>query len=252
LASYLDLLKRVLTDTLYSPEPDPDESDAEFLLHFTKHYVEGNALTMLPLVRLDNIQACVTDVVERGVPGDLIETGVWRGGATIFMRAILKMLGVTDRCVWVADSFEGLPEPDAERFPLEARTHAGVVMSSVFEHFAVSEETVRRNFERFGLLDDGVRWLRGWFKETLPNAPIGRLALMRLDGDYYESTMDALTGLYDKLSEGGYAIVDDYGEDDWTYCRRAVDEFRAERGITEPLVQVDRRCVYWIKRQRER
>jgi hypothetical protein len=95
------------------------------------------------------------------------------------------------------------------------------------------------------LLDDQVRWLKGWFKDTLPQAPIERLAVMRLDGDFYESTMDALTGLYERLSVGGYVIVDDYGEDDWTYCRRAVDEFRAARDIADPLIQIDRRCFYW-------
>jgi hypothetical protein len=95
------------------------------------------------------------------------------------------------------------------------------------------------------LLDDRVRFLKGWFKDTLPSAPIARLAVMRLDGDYYESTMDALVNLYDKLSVGGYAIVDDYGEDAWTYCRRAVDDFRLLRNIEDPLVRVDRCCYYW-------
>jgi hypothetical protein len=68
---------------------------------------------------------------------------------------------------------------------------------------------------------------------------------MRLDGDYYESTMDGLTNLYDKLSIGGYAIIDDYGEDSWTYCRRAVDEFRRQRAIEEPMIRVDSKCYYW-------
>ncbi|HZO95363.1 MAG TPA: TylF/MycF/NovP-related O-methyltransferase [Candidatus Baltobacteraceae bacterium] len=242
---YLDLLKRVLTDTVFAPEPDLNASDAAFLLQFTSHYVKGRAISMLPLARLDNIEACVLDVVERGVPGDLIETGVWRGGATIFMRGILKALDVRDRSVWVADSFEGLPEPDAERFPREAQAHQGVVMTKVFDRFAAGEEAVRKNFETFGLLDEQVRFLKGWFKDTLPSAPIERLAVIRLDGDYYESTMDGLTSLYPKLSPGGYVIVDDYGEDDWTYCRRAVDEFRAANGIAEPMVMVDKRCWYW-------
>jgi hypothetical protein len=147
--------------------------------------------------------------------------------------------------VWVADSFEGLPEPDAKRFPIEAAAHHGAVMEKGYRHFAASLEDVQANFAAFGLLDDRTRFLKGWFKDTLPSAPIERLAVMRLDGDYYESTMDALTNLYDKLSIGGYAIIDDYGEDDWTYCRRAVDEFRAERGITDRLIEVDRRCWYW-------
>jgi hypothetical protein len=90
-----------------------------------------------------------------------------------------------------------------------------------------------------------VRFLKGWFKDTLPGAPVGALAIMRLDGDYYESTMDSLTHLYDKLSVGGYAIIDDYGEDSWTYCRKAVDDFRRERGIKEPMIKVDSKCFFW-------
>jgi hypothetical protein len=95
------------------------------------------------------------------------------------------------------------------------------------------------------LLDEQVHFLKGWFKDTLPGAPLQRLAVMRLDGDYYESTRDALRNLYHRLSPGGYAIIDDYGEDTWTYCRKAVDEFRAEQNIHDPLVRVDSKCYYW-------
>jgi hypothetical protein len=242
---YLDLLKKVLTNTLFEQEPDLDADENAFALRFLNHYIDAPAISMLPLGRMDNIERCARDVIARGVPGDFIETGVWRGGATIFMRAILKALEVADRSVWVADSFEGLPEPDAERFPVEAQAHRGAVMTKGYKHFAASLDEVLANFQTFGLLDDRVRILKGWFKDTLPGAPIQRLALIRLDGDYYESTMDALTALYDKLSVGGYVIVDDYGEDSWTYCRRAVDEFRAGRNITDRIVEVDRRCSYW-------
>ncbi len=242
---YIDLLKKVLTNTVHTAEPNVDESPSAFVLQFLDHYVRGPAISMLPMARIDNIERCVLDVLERGVPGDLIETGVWRGGATILMRAILKAYDVKDRAVWVADSFEGLPEPDAERFPIEAKSHGGVVMKNVFNHFAVGLAEVKANFSAFDLLDEQVKFLPGWFKDTLPTAPIERLAVLRLDGDYYESTRDALTSLYDHVSVGGYIIVDDYGEDDWTYCRQAVDEFRSERAIHDPLLAVDRRCSYW-------
>lgn len=250
LGLYLDLLKRSLTNTLYGFEPDTnEESEVRFVHSFIQHYIKGPAVSMLPLTRFDNMQCCIADVVDSGIPGDFIETGVWRGGATIFMRAMLKALGITDRTVWVADSFEGLPEPDAHKFPLEAKTHQGVVMTQVYNHFAVTLEEVQSNFAAYGMLDEQVRFLKGWFKDTLPIAPIGELAIMRLDGDYYKSTMDALTNLYDKLCVGGYAIIDDYGEDSWTYCRKAVDDFRRERGIEEPMIQVNSKCFFW-KRNR--
>jgi hypothetical protein len=193
---YLDLLKKALTNTIYAAEPF-EESEAAFVRGFIDHYIQGPAVSMLPLARFDNLQFCVDDVVKNGVPGDLIETGVWRGGATIFMRAILKARGVTDRLVWVADSFEGLPEPDAGRFPIEAETHNGALMTKVYGRFAADLEAVKSNFRAYGLLDGQIRFLKGWFKDTLPSAPISALAIMRLDGDYYESTMDALTNLYD-------------------------------------------------------
>jgi Macrocin-O-methyltransferase (TylF) len=243
---YLDLLKRSLTATLFSSEPDHDqESQAKFLRGFIAHYIRGTALTMLPTVRLNHLQSCIIDVINRSIPGDVIETGVWRGGATIFMRGIFKIFDVRDRAVWVADSFEGLPVPDGDRFPLEAKAHAGPFMTKVCNHLAVGLDEVKGNFAAYGLLDDQVHFLKGWFSETLPGAPIERLALMRLDGDLYDSTRDALVNLYDRLSPGGYVIIDDYGEDSWTYCRRAVDEFRTERDISDPLIKVDSRCYYW-------
>jgi hypothetical protein len=194
--------------------------------------------TMIGLARLANLRACVVDVLRRNVPGDLIETGVWRGGATIYMRAILAAYGVTDRTVWVADSFRGLPPPDPGRYPADAGD-----LHHQASHLAVGLEQVRANFAKYGLLDERVRFLEGWFKDTLPRAPIERLAVLRLDGDLYESTMDALVHLYPKLSPGGYVIVDDYGYAE--ACRRAVADYRERHGIGDEILPVDWSGVYW-------
>lgn len=243
---YLNLLKKSLTNTQFEREPEVgQESEDRFVHEFIQHYIKGGCVSMLPLARLDNLHFCLSEIIDHNVPGDVIETGVWRGGATIFMRALLKAYGITNRLVWVADSFEGLPEPDAEKYPIEAKAHASAAMTKAYHHFAASLEEVQGNFKAYGLLDDQVRFLKGWFKDTLPNAPIKTLAVMRLDGDYYESTMDGLVNLYDKLSIGGFAIIDDYGEDSWTYCRKAVDTFRAQHGITDPMIKVDPKCYYW-------
>ena len=193
---------------------------------------------MIGLYRLDNLQQCITDVLRREVPGDLIEAGAWRGGATIFMRAVLAAYGDTERQVWVADSFEGLPQPDPERFPAEAGDKHWV-----WEQLAVSVEEVQANFARYGLLDERVRFLPGWFKETLPSAPIERLAVLRLDGDMYGSTMDALEALYPKLSVGGYVIVDDYSN--IPQCKEAVNDFRNAHQIIDPIESIDWTGVYW-------
>jgi O-methyltransferase len=193
---------------------------------------------MIGLRRLDNLQACIEDVLEQGIPGDLMETGVWRGGAAIFMRGVLKCYGVEDRVVWAADSFAGLPPPDPDRYP--ADKHQTLHRLSFL---AVSLAQVQANFARYGLLDEQVRFLQGWFRDTLPRAPMKRLAVLRLDGDLYESTMEALVHLYPKLSVGGYLIVDDYAA--VPACRQAVDDFRLAQGITEEMVPIDWDGVYW-------
>lgn len=197
------------------------------------------AETMIGATRLDNVLRCCVTALRDGVPGDLIETGVWRGGTTILMRAVLRALGERDRRVWVADSFEGLPVPDA-RYPADDGldwSHVGVLK--------VDAEAVRANFERYGLLDDRVRFVEGWFADTLPTAPIDRLAVLRLDGDLYGSTMDALTHLEPKVSPGGFVIVDDYGG--WEPCRAAVEDYRRDRGITATVHTVDWTGIWWRK-----
>ena len=199
----------------------------------------AEAATMIGNDRLDHLQGCVSDVIDRHVPGDLIETGVWRGGAAILMRAVLKAYGDEERKVWLADSFEGLPRPDPERYPEDA----GDTHWQQAHRLAVPLEEVRSNFRRYGLLDSQVRFLVGWFRDTLPNAPIGPLAILRLDGDMYESTIEALAHLYPKLSVGGYVIIDDYGS--VRGCRRAVEDFRTKHQIKEELLRADHTAVYW-------
>jgi O-methyltransferase len=198
------------------------------------------AHTMIGLKRLASIKHCAETVIKEGVPGDFIETGVWRGGASIFMRAILHAHGVKDRTVWVADSFQGLPPPDAEKYPADrgANWHEP-------EFLAVSLEQVKEHFAKYNMLDDQVKFLKGWFKDTLPVAPIKQLAVVRLDGDMYESTMDGLVNLYPKLSKGGFLIVDDYG--DVEACRRAISDYREKHGIKDPLQKTDWAEVYWRK-----
>jgi O-methyltransferase len=196
-----------------------------------------NGLTMVGLTRLDDLQRCVESVVADGVDGDLIEAGAWRGGASILMRATLDSLGADDRAVWVADSFRGLPPPDQERFPEDRELDL-----SRFDYLAVPVEEVRGYFARFGC-ERGVRYLEGFFADTLPTLRGHRWSVVRLDGDTYESTWVGLDSVYPGLSAGGYAIVDDYLLID--ECRRAVDDYRREHGITEPLEEVDWTSVRW-------
>lgn len=262
---YLDLLKQCLTRALFPERYEPlrPSSRKKHLYASISRALDRSGLalvrkarfdadaraegrdwpleaeTMIGLRRLDNIEFCATEVIKRHVPGDLLEAGAWRGGATILMRAVLKAYGDAQRRVWVADSFKGVPHVDP-RYPADRDDTLG-------GQLAVSLEDVKENFRRYGLLDEQVEFLPGWFRETLPDAPVKRLAVLRLDGDMYESTIVTLRSLYPKLSRGGYVIVDDYywegvGE---TGVKVATDDFRSEQGITEELQRVDWNCVFW-------
>lgn len=239
---YMDLMKKSVANTIYL---DAYETAWSSKLNREQLRKKGRdwpsvAHTMIGIQRLENIQTCLCDILEKGIPGDCVETGVWRGGATIFMRAILKAYQAKDRRVWVADSFAGLPRPDVEQYPLDV--FSDHYMNS---YLSVSLKTVQNNFQRYGLLDDQVVFLEGWFKDTLPTAPIEKIALLRLDGDLYESTMDALVHLYDKVSVGGYIIVDDYH--DIVACKAAVHDFREARGIVDTILEIDGAGIYWQK-----
>jgi hypothetical protein len=227
---YLDLLKRTLTRSLWFEQPELPTMEPPDL---------HGAETMVTVSRLDSLDQAIATVLTEDIAGDLIETGVWRGGVAIFMRAALEARGDTERVVWVADSFEGLPQPDRAAFPEDA----AVWMAAGW--LVASRADVEENFRRYGLLDERVRFLQGWFRDTLPDAPIERLSILRLDGDFYESTFVALESLYDKVSPGGFILVDDYLS--WANCRLAVDDFRSDRGITEPLTFTDGHEAWWRK-----
>lgn len=195
------------------------------------------AQTMIGRARLDHLHHCVETVLAENVRGDLFEAGVWRGGACVLMAAVLAAHGVTDRTVWAADSFRGVPPPTlAEDEGLD-------LSASVLPVLSVDEASVRELFDRYQLLSDQVRFVSGWFSESLPRCPVRELAVLRIDGDLFESTRDVLENLYPKLSPGGYVIVDDYAI--LEPCRRAVMEFRHMHGMGETLHRIDGHAVYW-------
>ena len=243
---YIELLKRCLLDVvgheIYRTKPR-DRTLPDVLIEPQRRY-DGrdwpfNALTMSGMRRLDNVQFCVEDVIAKGVRGDFIEAGVWRGGVSIFMRALLRVHGVRDRKVFLADSFAGLPPPNPD-YPLDAGSNAHEQPL-----LAVPLERVKRNFSTYDLLDDQVEFLEGWFSDTLPGVRDRTWSVVRLDGDLYQSTMVSLENLYPGLSRGGYLIVDDYGTVE--ACRAAVTDFRDRLGIEAPIRDIDGTGVFWQK-----
>jgi len=239
---YLELMQACLTGSLYRDCSQAPFGSKTFDSHLREHGLDwpAHAQTMIGEKRLANLRALTEAVIADNVPGDLIETGVWRGGACILMRAVLYAHNVSDRYVWVADSFEGLPRANEAQYPDDAGSDF-----HTYSQLAVSLDEVRGNFRAYGLLDEQVKFLKGWFKDTLPAASIGQLALMRLDGDMYESTMDALTNLYPKLSYQGYVIIDVYHV--VPACKAAVDDYCSRHGINPNIIEIDGVGVYWRK-----
>lgn len=252
---YIELIKACLTNRIYDDDLDlrkgartTDPATGRQACFagvavsaqekYVGHIWPSRAHTMIGIPRLNQLQQCVESVLGRRVPGDFLEAGAWRGGAAIFMRALLKVHADPERKVWVADSFEGLPEADAAKHPYDHK-----LSLHMMNDLAVPLDEVRKNFERYGLLDERVRFLKGWFRDTLPSAPIERLAILRVDGDHYESTMDALESLYGKLSPGGFAIIDDYQQVEG--CDLAIEDFRRKHGITSEIHTAPGGGGYW-------
>lgn len=206
-----------------------------------------DALTMIGTKGLDNIHYCLKTCVEEKIPGGFMETGVWRGGACIFAAGCLKQYNAPNQNVYVCDSFQGLPLPSHEN-------DKGHEYYNAADYLKVSEKTIAESFARFGLLNDNVFFIKGYFEQTmlgLKDKDIN-LSVLRLDGDMYSSTIVVLENMYDKVSKGGFIIIDDFALDT---CRKAVYKFRQDRNITSPMVTVtdyenggrQPAIVYWRK-----
>lgn len=199
-----------------------------------------NGETMIGFKRLTNIEECIIDVLKNNIQGDFIETGVWRGGACIFMSLILQQFNNSDKIVWLADSFQGLPKPNPDKYPEDINDNL-----FTYSELAVSEDEVLINFKKYNIQENRFKFLKGWFKNTLVNSPINNLSILRLDGDMYESTIDVLYYLYPKLSIGGFCIIDDWGA--IPACRKAVEDYCSVMDINEKKQIIDWTGIYWKK-----
>jgi hypothetical protein len=222
-------IHRYQADKIKALRDDPDGQ------HNYRERMFGFPYTMIGRARLDSLQAMVETVLREEIPGDFLEAGVWRGGASIFMRALLDLWGDPGRKVYVADSFQGLPPPQLDQDE-NLNFHLDPTLS-------VGLDVVKGHFERFGLLDDRVRFMPGWFEDTLKSPEPGQLAILRADGDLYKSTIDILDNLYHRVAPGGFVIIDDYGA--IPACRQAVEDFRRAHGIDRPIHTIDWTGAYW-------
>jgi len=221
-------------------------------------HIDGNevppnamALSMAGKRRLDNFALSVATVINDGIQGHIIETGAWRGGASFVAAKVVELLHESEhRTTFICDSFKGIPKPPADR------TYNTEDHNANFPVFSeVSAARVYTDAVHFGLRTDSIKVVEGYFNESLPalvaSAPNFALSVLRLDGDTYFSTMDALKVLYPRLQAGGIVIVDDFI--DWIGCREAVDDYRKAQNILDPIVLVPHRegeilrGAYWRK-----
>ncbi|MGE0768704.1 MAG: TylF/MycF/NovP-related O-methyltransferase [Hyphomicrobiaceae bacterium] len=238
---FLDSIEKSLVGRLNCDAPLPGGDHAEYNDTYRENGWDwpSGAPSMIGAKRMHQLRCECERVIRERVPGDFLETGIWRGGALIMMRAVLAAYGIKNRRAIGADSFAGLPPP------------TGIVPDDAADRllnrpeFSVSLEEVEATVARYGLLDDQVVLLKGLFKDTLPVAPVDTLAVLRLDGDMYDSTMDGLTNLYHKVSPRGSVIVDDYFL--FEAQRTAVDEYRARNGIKDTIHKIDDFGAYWVK-----
>jgi len=230
-ADFLSFFANTIVNEMYNPHSGTVDGS---------EWPEGGmALSMIGKRRLHNFAALVASVISDEVPGDIIETGVWRGGASLLAAKVIELL-CDSRVVFMADSFKGIPAA-----PADLKHYSGWLKDSSASRIAIlndnSIEKVQRDVSLFGIDANRVSFVPGWFNESLPalvqKKPSQRFSVIRLDGDTYYSTMDALDALYSHLSPGGFVIIDDYV--DWRGCRTAVDEFR-QRYVRAPA------CAIWM------
>lgn len=239
--AYLDLIKRSVTNYHYLGGDSAFE-DFRCVTHYdlenSRWKIDPLAkpITLLNKQQLDLIQQAVVAIEQQNVPGDLMEAGIWRGGAIILMRALIFAYGMTGRKVFAADSFAGIPKNvRAVNDPVDSWS----------DRWVAPLDEVRQNIARFGLLDDRVVFVPGFFSDTLAGLSKERFALIRLDSDSYDSVETSLDHLYPLLSQGGIIIIDDWH---LPGCRMAVLDYRSKHGLKDEVLEFGGNA-YWIKRQ---
>jgi O-methyltransferase len=200
--------------------------------------------TMVGFERLMNAYDMVKRAEAKRLPGAIVECGVYKGGSA----AVMTMAASPQRKVWLFDSFEGLPEPTPEdgAMAVEYAGHrAGGALEPIGQCVGPLDVVKELFFRKLALDPARVAIRQGWFQDTLPAArhEIGPIAVLRLDGDWYDSTRVCLENLYDLVIPGGFVLIDDYGY--WEGCRRAVDEFIAARRLAVQLIPVDDSGVWF-------
>jgi O-methyltransferase len=222
--------------------PDFNETDREV-------FRRVRPFTIATPERFYSFARSIEYALAAGIPGAIVECGVWRGGGMMAAALTLLRNGVRDRELVLYDTFAGMTPATAEDVDLDGKPAEQLLEThgrdSVFWAYAGLDE-VRRNMESTGYPSDKIRYVVGPVEQTLPEQAPERIAILRLDSDWYGSTKHELEHLYPRLSDGGVLIIDDYGH--WQGSRKAVDEYLADGSHSMLLNRVDYTCRQGVKR----
>jgi hypothetical protein len=196
--------------------------------------------TMTSLDRRASLIGAVDHIVRHRIAGDIVECGVWRGGSMMLAALALRARGDTSRNLWLYDTFEGMSEPGAEDRSASGETAAAQLARTPRGEGVWCEaglEDVQANLWSIGYPRERIHFVQGKVEATIPARLPARIALLRLDTDWYESTRHELKHLYPLLSRHGVLVIDDYGH--WQGARQAVDEYFAAQAEPVYLHRVD-------------
>jgi O-methyltransferase len=208
--------------------------------------------TMTTPVRCRSLWDSCRSVLEANVPGCFVECGVWKGGSSAIMAMAIKNAR-QERHLHLFDSFEGLPEPtekDGKSAAIYSDGRNQGKLATINQCQAGLDEVCHLILDEIKVRNDLAHFHVGWFQNTIPAdaGQLGPIALLRLDGDWYDSTKICLEHLYPLLSPGGIIIMDDYWA--WEGCRKATDEYRNQNNIDSPIQRIDGDAGFWVKTQR--
>ena len=211
-----------------------DRIDPVIASEFQGIYRRCRDFSATSVERMYGLYKGIRYVLSAGIPGDLVECGVWKGGSSMAMALTLLEAGSTDRSIYLYDTFEGMTAPTSVDVALDSRRSASTIWpkterqgGSSWDYVPIEE--VRQNLARTGYPSDKLVFVKGPVERTIPGTAPRKIGLLRLDTDWYESTRHELNHLYPLLEPGGVLIIDDYGH--WAGARKAVDEFFAKRPI---------------------
>ncbi len=239
--AYIDLIKRAITNYLYLGGATPQDAfrcATHYDLEQSQWEIDplSRPSTLLSKSQLDLVEQAVLTVEGQGVAGDFLEAGIWRGGVIILMRALINAHNVSGRKVFAADSFAGIPKNTrAVNDPVDQWR----------DRWVAPLDEVKQAVGRFGLLDDKIEFIVGFFENSLKSLEGKRFAVVRLDSDSYDSVETSLEYLYPLVSRGGFVIIDDWH---LPGCRMAVTNYRSQLGITDEIHEWGGNA-YWVKQQ---